>query len=255
MTTSAEATSRAEVPIPPGLPAMGRLFRLGLRHEPTLLVFAVVITIAYAIPDAMIALWLKMLADGLDTDQTRLVVAAMIGLAASTSMTWVLGVTAERMTRRFRDKITIALERHVAGLQAGVGTIAHQERPDYLDRLAVLRHETYVLDLMYTTVLGAIGWLVRVVITLALLALVHPALIGLALLPHRCCGSAPYDRSRNARSRNGTSPVVGSPITSIGSRTRLPPARSFASPASGPTWCADVARSGTPGSARSPPLG
>ena len=181
MTTSAETTTRPEVPIPPGLPAMRRLFRLGLRHEPTLLVFAVAVTIAYAIPDALIALWLKLLADGLGTDQTGLAAAAMLGLAASTSLTWVLGVGAERMTRRFRDKITIALERHVAGLQAGIGTITHQERPDYLDRLAVLRHETYVLDHMYMTVLGAIGWLVRVVITLALLASVHPALVGLAL--------------------------------------------------------------------------
>ena len=180
-TTSADRAIPREVPIPRGPAAMARLFRLGLRHEPTLLLFAVLITIAYAIPDALIALWLKMLADGLGTDQTGLVIAAMVGLAASTSLTWVLGVVAERMTRRFRDKITIALERHVAGLQAQIGTITHQERSEYLDRLAVLRHETYVLDHMYMTVLGTIGWLVRVAITLALLASVHPALIGLAL--------------------------------------------------------------------------
>lgn len=181
MTTSADATARGEVPIPPGLPSMARLFRLGLRHEPRLLLFAVIVTVAYAIPDALIALWLKMLADGLGTTRTGLVVAAMVGLAASSSLTWILGVAAERMTRRFRDKITIALESHVAGLQAGIGTVTHQERPDYLDRLAVLRHETYVLDHMYMTVLGAIGWLVRVIITLALLATVSPALIGLAV--------------------------------------------------------------------------
>lgn len=180
MTTSVEATARGEVPIPPGLQSMARLFRLGLQHEPRLLLFAVIVTVAYAIPDALIALWLKMLADGLGTTQTGLVVVAMVGLAASSSLTWVLGVVAERMTRRFRDKITIALESHVAGLQAGIGTVT-QERPDYLDRLAVLRHETYVLDHMYMTVLGAVGWLVRVVITLALLATVSPALIGLAV--------------------------------------------------------------------------
>ena len=40
-----------------------------------------------------------------------------------------------RVQRRFRDKVTIALESHVARLQASVATIAHQERPEYLDRL------------------------------------------------------------------------------------------------------------------------
>ncbi len=36
--------------------------------------------------------------------------------------------------RRFRDRVTIALEAHVAALQASIVTIAHQERPEYLDR-------------------------------------------------------------------------------------------------------------------------
>ncbi len=40
-----------------------------------------------------------------------------------------------RVQRRFRDRVTIALEAHVARLQATVATIAHQERPEYLDRL------------------------------------------------------------------------------------------------------------------------
>src|SRR3712207_8480830 len=47
---------------------------------------------------------------------------------------------------RSRDKVTIALETHVARLQASVVTIAHQERPEYLDRLAVLRDQVFVLD-------------------------------------------------------------------------------------------------------------
>ena len=58
--------------------------------------------------------------------------------------TWFLQVVSVRVQRRFRDRVTIALESHVARLQASVATIAHQERPEYLDRLAVLRDQVFV---------------------------------------------------------------------------------------------------------------
>jgi ATP-binding cassette subfamily B protein len=85
------------------------------------------------------------------------------------------------MQRRFRDKVTIALEAHVARLQASVPTIAHQERPEYLDRLSMLRDQVFVLDHMYMSLFSTLGWLLRLGVTLALLASVHPALLLLAV--------------------------------------------------------------------------
>jgi ATP-binding cassette subfamily B protein len=69
----------------------------------------------------------------------------------------------------------------VARLQASIATIAHQERPEYLDRLAVLREETYTLDHMYMSVFSTVGWLLRLAITVVLLASVNPVLIALVL--------------------------------------------------------------------------
>src|SRR4029077_20508804 len=86
-----------------------------------------------------------------------------------------------RVQRRFRDKVTIALESHVAQLQASVATIAHQERPEYLDRLSMLRNQVFVLDHMYMSVFSTLGWILRLGVTLALLASIHPALILLAV--------------------------------------------------------------------------
>ena len=60
------------------------------------------------------------------------------------------------MQRRFRDKVTIALESHVARLQASVATIAHHERPEYLDRLAMLRNQVFVLDHMYMSLFSTL---------------------------------------------------------------------------------------------------
>ena len=86
----------------------------------------------------------------------------------------------DRTQRRFRDRLTIALESHVAFLQASVATIEHHERPEYLNRLSVLRNQVFVLDHMYMSLFSTCGWILRLAVTLALLVSVHPALALLA---------------------------------------------------------------------------
>ena len=99
----------------------------------------------------------------------------------SAAATWFLRTVSTRVQRRFRDKVTIALESHVARLQASVATIAHHERPDYLDRLAVLRDQVFVLDHMYMSLFSTCGWILRLGVTVALLMSIHPALVLLAV--------------------------------------------------------------------------
>src|SRR5207253_1815973 len=138
-----------------------------------------------ALPDALIALWLMLLGRGVLENRQPLVFGAAIGLAVSAAATWLLSIVSTRVQRRFRDKVTIALESHVAGLQASVTTIAHQERPDYLDRLSVLRTQIFVLDHMYMSVFSTAGWILRLAVTIALLVSIHPLLVllGLFALP------------------------------------------------------------------------
>jgi len=121
-----------------------------------------------------------MLGNGVIEHRPRLVLAAAIGIGASATATWFLRLVSIRLQRRFRDKITIALEAHVARLQASLVTIAHHERPDYLDRLAMLRNQVFVLDHMYMSVFSTCAWILRLGVTLVLLASVHPALVLLA---------------------------------------------------------------------------
>ena len=67
-----------------------------------------------ALPDALLALWLKLLGDGVDRRRPRLVRLAALGLGVSAVATWFLRTVSTRVQRRFRDKVTIALESHVA---------------------------------------------------------------------------------------------------------------------------------------------
>lgn len=168
-------------PLPPALSSMWRLCRLGYHYEPALMGTAFVLTLVAAVPDALMALWLKLLGEGLLDRDATLLWTSIGGLAASAVATWFLQTVSTRLQRRFRDKVTIALESHVARLQAGIGTVAHQERPEYLDRLSVLREQVFTLDHMYMSVFSTVGWLVRLGITIALLTSVDPVLALLAL--------------------------------------------------------------------------
>jgi ATP-binding cassette subfamily B protein len=162
--------------LPKALPAMWRLCKLGFQHEPRLLVFAFTMTLLAALPDALLALWLKILADGVLSGNRRAVLVAAGGMALSVTATWFLRTLSTRISRRFRDRVTIMLEAHVARLQATVATIEHHERRDYLDRLSVLRKQVFVLDHMYMSLFSTCGWLLRLGVTVALLMSIHPAL-------------------------------------------------------------------------------
>jgi ATP-binding cassette subfamily B protein len=182
--TSSDDTSRFRSPddeLPPALSSMWRLCRLGYQHEPGLLVAAISLSLLGALPDALLALWLKFLGQAVVSADRGLLLASALGLGVSATATWFLRTVSTRVTRRFRDRVTIALESHVARLQASVSTIAHQERPEQLDRLAVLRDQVFVLDHMYMSLFATAGWILRLGVTVALLMSIHPGLALLAL--------------------------------------------------------------------------
>src|SRR5579864_6875964 len=178
--TSSLNRGQAIEPLPPALSSMWRLCKLGYRHEPRLMFASLVLSQLAALPDALMALWLMLLGEGVLKHRTGMVEGAAIGLGVSAAATWFLRTVSTRVQRRFRDKVTIALESHVAQLQASVTTIAHQERPEYLDRLSMLRNQVFVLDHMYMSLFSTLGWILRLGVTMALLASIHPALILLA---------------------------------------------------------------------------
>jgi ATP-binding cassette subfamily B protein len=166
--------------LPAAIPAMWRALKRGYQAEPTLLTVAFGLSLLAALPDALLALWLMLLANGVTGHNPRLVMAAALGLGVSAVGTWFLRVTSDRVQRRFRDRLTIALESHVATLLATVTTIAHHERPEYLDRLAVLRDQVFVLDHMYMSLFSTCGWILRLGVTVVLLMSINPALALLA---------------------------------------------------------------------------
>src|SRR5690606_22752235 len=132
-------------------------------------------------PDSLFALWLMLLADGVARDSPARLITGCVGLAGSAVGSWLLMTLASRLQRTFRMRVGASLEAHVARLQARVPTIEHQERPEYLDRLSVLKEQTWQLDHMFLALFDLLGAGVRLAVTLGLLMSVHPAM-GLLLV-------------------------------------------------------------------------
>src|SRR5688572_14183060 len=104
--------------MPPPLEALWRMFRLAYQVEPRLLAVSFAMTGVTALPGALIGLWLALLVDGVGEEDRGKVLAAALGLAASSVLTWYTLVLFDRVQRRFRDRVSIAMEAHVASLLA-----------------------------------------------------------------------------------------------------------------------------------------
>ena len=222
MTSSPE---RAIDPLPPALSSMWRLCKLGYRREPRLMVASFLLSQLAALPDALLALWLMLLGKGVLEHRGAMVQWSAIGLGVSAAATWFLRTVSTRVSRRFRDKVTIALEAHVAQLQASVATIAHQERPEYLDRLSMLRNQVFVLDHMYMSVFSTLGWILRLGVTLALLGSIHPALVLLAVfaIPTMWTSTWRPDVERSAQERGAQTSRLAKHLFNVS--TTAPPGK------------------------------
>ena len=176
----------------PALPsqraALAHILRLGMRFQPALLWVSLAVTVVSALPDALFAVWLGLFARALrvpaSPDQTLLVVAGC-GLAFSCIGGWVLRAGGDRVQQRFRQRLAVALETHVAMLQATTAGIEQHERPEVLDRLALLRDQVFTLDHVFLSVFGSLGIVVRLVVVMGVLASVNRALalLGVAAMP------------------------------------------------------------------------
>jgi ATP-binding cassette subfamily B protein len=175
MTSSPDTRARNDG-LPPALASMWRLCKLGYQHEPALIVTSFTLALVAALPDALLAFWFKLLGEGALRGDWRLARFALLALGVSATATWFLQTVSIRIQRRFRDKVTIALESHVARLLASIPTLAHQERSEYLDRLSVLRNQVFMLDHMYMSLFSTCGWILRLAVTIGLLVSIHPVL-------------------------------------------------------------------------------
>ena len=177
MTSSPDATrDRGRCRCRRRSPSMWRLCKLGYRHEPRLDAGGVRRwRCSSALPDALLALWLKLLGEGVHRAATGRSCASRRSALGALRHGHVVPADRQHprpatVPRQGDDRARSARR----ALQASIATIAHQERPDYLDRLSVLRNQVFVLDHMYMSLFSTCGWILRLGVTIVLLVVDPP---------------------------------------------------------------------------------
>ncbi|QUQ65342.1 ABC transporter ATP-binding protein [Kutzneria sp. CA-103260] len=114
-------------------------------------------------------------------DTTAMVLAAGF-VAATTAVALFTGWLNARFVATLIESTSRHLDQQLMRLMAGVTGIEHYERPDYLERLELLRDERRMLADTVDTIGLALAALVRLVGTGVLLVAVAPVLVALPLL-------------------------------------------------------------------------
>lgn len=167
--------------LPRLVPSLWLALRIAQRAEPRLLFASFFLVTAGWIPQSLNALWLRFVADGLLLNHDVQFAVGIGGLAGSAALGWLLSTAGGRVALHFSQRVTIAVEAHVARLQATTVGLEHHERPDHLDRLQMLKDQTYRLENIYRSFFNLLGAGARLLITVGLLVSIHPALALLLL--------------------------------------------------------------------------
>jgi hypothetical protein len=98
------AVEKTIEPLPPALSSMWRLCKLGYRHEPRLMVAAFVLSQLAALPDALLALWLMLLGEGVLEHRPVMVQGAAVGLGVSAASATKLRLRSSLTSRGCRHR-------------------------------------------------------------------------------------------------------------------------------------------------------
>lgn len=143
-----------------------------------------VLVVAQALPSALVALWLKLLVDGASSHRAgQAATVTLAALATALSVTLVAGTdfAGSRVRMALLDRTKHLLDRRLLELVGGTPSLTIQETPAHLRQVELLQAESWEFGAAVPAVLDSITTVVRVLITLVLLASVSPLLLTLPL--------------------------------------------------------------------------
>ena len=194
------------------LRALRTLLGLALRADRALAAAVLAVAVVEAIAQVSWSYLLKVLTDAVVRHDRNGVLVAALVFGVSLVAVGTASIARVRWSAILREKTTFLVDRRLARSATELPTLEHQERPDYADRLALLRSRHAHLGEVVDAVVGNLQLLVVLVATAVLLARIHPALVALPLfaLPSVATGrlaardlerarAASIERARTAR--------------------------------------------------------
>lgn len=127
------------------------------------------------------AYWLKRIVDAAAAGDEKRVLEGAVGMGLTIGAGILANAVVTVIQFPLKERTGLYLDRRIVTLVSAIPTIEHHERPDYLDRLDVLRREMPVLGFAGFYTAEALALVVQVVATSLLLASVNPLLLAVPL--------------------------------------------------------------------------
>ncbi len=144
-------------------------------------VAGMVVSIANVVVGLLGAFVLKLLTDAVVRGDSGGAIAAAALLAGDTALMVVGNWASVTIGVGLKERATLYFDTRMAELAAGIHHLEHHERPDYLDELFVLHQNHQSLADLQNALVNNIATLVRLGLTVLLLARIHPLLLLLPL--------------------------------------------------------------------------
>lgn len=168
------------------LRATSVLMSMAFQADARLAVYVMSLALAAALGNALVPLWLKLLADAAvarDVYRAMFVAAALAATGTASNLALWLRFNA---TQVLQEKTTLLIDGRLLALSLGVPGVEHHERPDYQNEMTLLREQRQLLGTALLATTWCLQLSVQMTIMIVLLASVHPLIIllpifGLAL--------------------------------------------------------------------------
>jgi ATP-binding cassette subfamily B protein len=162
--------------------ALGRVVRTAFAADPTRSAVVFVVLPLMGLSQVLSAWYLKMLIDGIVHQDSGAAGMAIVAVATLIVTGHVVVVVLSKVRFTLQEKTSLHFERELLAMVAALPGIEHHERPEYLDKIEILRAQRAAYAQAVGAVVSNIGVLAQATGTGILLYHVHPVLLLLPLL-------------------------------------------------------------------------
>jgi ATP-binding cassette subfamily B protein len=162
--------------------AMGRVVRTAFAADPARALVVFIGSPILGQTQVLQALFLKMLCDGLQHNDAGSAGLAAALVAGSLVIAHASVVVMAKVRFTLQERTSLYFERELLAMVAALPGVEHHERPEYLDKLEVLREQRSAFAQAVYAITGNIGVLIQAGLTGWLLWQVHPLLLLLPVL-------------------------------------------------------------------------
>ena len=161
--------------------ALGLVLVLSFRADPIRATASFVLTILEGVAYALPALGLKVLLDAAERGSTSQAMTGAVLIVVSRGLGVVANWSGFMIRVTLRERTDMLIDLSILELTLSIPGLEHLERPDYADRVQLLRQQRSALSFAMDAVVQNLRIIVEAVATLALFATIHPVLIALPI--------------------------------------------------------------------------